>query len=322
MAVAATGAMPLYVTPLSWLVLRVVIGFGCAGLFIATESWLNAKAPPSERGRVFSIYMVGTFAALGLGQVLVGRTEIETAMPFSIIVTLFAMALVSTTHAEQPRFGAEPRLPYDHLPRRAPVAVAGAVLSGLITGAFYALIPAWMLNEGIESNTIGLIMLTAVLGGLAFQVPVGRLADRFDRRVVLAALSGGLAGVAVVLSYLPHTVPVVVPLVAVLGGLMSTLYPVCVALAHDLMPADRVVAVSGQLILLSGFGSVLGPLVGMNLMKRLEVDGVLYLMAAAALLLSGIAASRSLIAAPPRHRERTFEILAPQAAPLAHDPAR
>jgi MFS family permease len=179
-----------------------------------------------------------------------------------------------------------------------------------------------MLNEGIESNTIGLIMLTAVLGGLAFQVPVGRLADRFDRRVVLAALSGGLAGAAVALSYLPHTVPVVVPLVAVLGGLMSTLYPVCVALAHDLMPADRVVAVSGQLILLSGFGSVLGPLVGMNLMKRLEVDGVLYLMAAAALLLSGIAASRSLIAAPPRHRERTFEILAPQAAPLAHDPAR
>jgi hypothetical protein len=88
------------------------------------------------------------------------------------------------------------------------------------------------------------------------------------------------------------------------------------------MPADRVVAVSSQLILLSGFGSVLGPLIGMNLMKRFEVDGVLYLMGAAALLLSVIAAVRSLTASAPPHLERTFDILAPQAAPLAHDSVR
>ena len=37
-----------------------------------------------------------------------------------------------------------------------------------------------------------------------------------------------------------------------LGGFTSTLYPVCVAHAHDRMPADRVVAVSGRLILVSG----------------------------------------------------------------------
>ena len=38
------------------------------------------------------------------------------------------------------------------------------------------------------------------------------------------------------------------------AGFMSTLYPVCVANAHDQMPADQVVAVSGQLILVSGLG--------------------------------------------------------------------
>ena len=50
-----------------WLLLRAIIGFGCAGIFVTTESWLNAKAQPSERGRVFSIYMVGTFLALAVG---------------------------------------------------------------------------------------------------------------------------------------------------------------------------------------------------------------------------------------------------------------
>jgi MFS family permease len=101
---------------------------------------------------------------------------------------------------------------------------------------------------------------------------------------------------------------------------MSTLYPVCVAHAHDRMPADRVVAVSSVLILLSGFGSVVGPLIGMILMKRYDINGLFYLMAAAALLLSAIAAARSMISASPVHLERPFDILAPQAAPLAHDP--
>ena len=67
LVVAATAAMPLLIGPLPWLVLRAVIGFGCAGLFITTESWLNAKAEPSERGPVSSVYIVGTFLALAVG---------------------------------------------------------------------------------------------------------------------------------------------------------------------------------------------------------------------------------------------------------------
>ena len=55
-------------------------------------------------------------------------------------------------------------------------------MSGLISSSFYALVPAWMQDEGIARETIAMSMLVAVLGGLAFQVPIGRLSDRFDRR--------------------------------------------------------------------------------------------------------------------------------------------
>ena len=68
LVVAAAAAMPLWSGPVPWLLLRAVVGFGCGGLFITTESWLNAKAQPAERGRIFSIYMVGTFLALAVGQ--------------------------------------------------------------------------------------------------------------------------------------------------------------------------------------------------------------------------------------------------------------
>jgi MFS family permease len=322
MVVAATAAMPLLIGPLPWLVLRAIVGFGCAGLFVTTESWLSAKAPPSERGRVFSIYMVGTFVALALGQLLIGRVPIETAAPFSMIVMLFAGALVmvSTTRAEPPRATLTEELPYGQLTRAAPVAVAGAALSGLITGAFYALVPAWMQGEGIERTTIGLFMLAAVLGGLAFQVPVGRLSDRFDRRIVLAALGAGFAGAAIVLVLLPRSLPVVLPVAALLGGFMSTLYPICVAHAHDRMPADRVLAVSSRLILVSGIGSVLGPLIGASLMARFDIAGVFYFMAAAALILALLAAGRSITFAAPKRLRRPFEILTPQATSIAHDP--
>jgi len=176
--IAATALMPLLVGALPWLVLRAVVGFGCAGLFITTESWLSAKAQPAERGRVFSVYMVGVFLALAMGQLLVVRANIETAAPFNVIVALFAVALVmvTTTRAEPPARAAAPAmLPYGQLTRAAPVAVIGCVLAGLIRGAFYTLVPAWMQDRGIPRMTIALFMLVTVLGGLAFQVPVGRL---------------------------------------------------------------------------------------------------------------------------------------------------
>jgi hypothetical protein len=79
--------------------------------------------------------------------------------------------------------------------------------------------------------------------------------------------------------------------------------------------------VSGRLILLSGLGSVLGPLVGMSLMERWDIDSVVFMMAAAALLIALVAAGRSLTTSAPKRLERPFELLAPQAASLAHDPA-
>jgi MFS family permease len=322
LVVAATVAMPLLPGPLSWITLRFVIGFGCAGIFTATESWLNAKAQPSERGRVFSTYMFGTFVALALGQLLIGRADIEAVTSFNAIAALFAVALVmvSATRAEPPRDASSTALPFGHLLRAAPLAVVGCAVSGLVTATFYALVPAWMQDEGIERETIAIVMLAVVLGGLVFQVPVGRLSDRFDRRLVLSLLALGFAAAASALVNLPHSSLVILPAAALMGGFMSTLYPVCVANAHDRMPANRVVAVSAWLILVSGLGSVAGPLIGASFMGRFGIDALFYVMAAIAALLAVAAAALGFGVRPPPHYARTFNILAPQAAPLAHDP--
>ena len=46
----------LYTLPVLWFVLRVLIGFSTAGVYMVVESWLNERAANDARGRVFSIW--------------------------------------------------------------------------------------------------------------------------------------------------------------------------------------------------------------------------------------------------------------------------
>jgi MFS family permease len=318
LAVMSTAIMPLAINGPAWFLLRACTGFGCAGLFIATDGWLSAKAVPTERGRVLSIFRVGIFVALAVGQLLISQVDVRRPEAFNISVAIFAMALalVSLTRAEPPQITAATTLPYGQLSRRAPVAAAGAAISGLITGAFYALVPAWMQERGNDRATIGLVMLSAVFGGLVFQIPVGRLSDRLDRRIILAGLCAGLAGTSLALVHLPRTLPAVLPTAFLFGGFLSTLLPVSIAHAHDRMCGERIVALSGRLILLFGLGSIAGPLLGTAFVVSFGIDGVLYLIAAVALLFAFFAAARSLILEAAPRLERAVRIVTPPAAPL------
>lgn len=321
--IIATTLMNLVVDPYAWMVLRAAIGFGCVGLFVATESWLNAKAPPASRGGVFSAYMVGTFIALALGQVLVGGMPLTGTAPFGVIVVLFAVALVivSMTRAEPPPIVREARLDYGEVSRAAPLAVLGAMITGMVSATFYAVVPAWMQASAADQQTIGLVMLLAVLGGLAAQVPVGWLSDRMDRRVLLGLLAAGFALSALALVFLPRSLGYALPAAALLGGFMSTLYPVAVAHAMDRMAGERVVAISGRLILVNGIGAMIGPFTGSWVMAQRDIDGVLYFMAAAAGLLALAAAGKVLLRAPQADTaEVPFMVVAPQAMSVAPDP--
>ncbi|WP_307139149.1 MFS transporter [Pseudoroseomonas cervicalis] len=318
---AATALLSALVDLAAWSLLRAAIGYGCAGLFVTTESWLNAKAPPALRGRVFATYMVGTFLALAVGQLLVAALPVEGALPFSIILALFglAMVIVSTTHAEPPLLRPVAKLPPGALLRAAPLGVLGCCVAGMVGAIFYAVVPAWMLVNGISQGFISLFMLTAVLGGLAFQIPVGQLSDRVDRRLLLAALAAGLAATALLLGVAPRSPAGILPLAALLGGFMSTLYPVSVSHAMDAMPAESMPAISGQTILISGIGSACGPLAASWMMGALDIHGALYLMAAATALLAGSALLLAWRRREPAHEARPFEVVAPQSIRMAPD---
>ena len=169
----------LYFGPILWAVLRALVGFGCAGLFVATESWLNAKATAATRGTVFAIYMVATYATFAGGQFMLNLAAPTEFTLFALAAILFclALALVATTRAEQPLPVVASQLKVGELSAAAPVAVIGCFAGGLITGAFYALVPVYAQSNGRSVLEISSYMAIAITGGLLMQIPIGKLSD-------------------------------------------------------------------------------------------------------------------------------------------------
>jgi MFS family permease len=308
----------LYFNPVLWAVLRALVGFGCAGLFVATESWLSAKATAATRGTVFAIYMVATYATFAGGQFMLNLASPAAFTLFALaaILLCLALAVVATTRAEQPLPVASSHLRVGELSAAAPVAVIGCFAGGLITGSFYALVPVYAQSNGRSVLEISSYMAIAITGGLLMQVPIGKLSDSVDRRLVAGLVAFAFAGLA--LAIVPAlTTPWFPAVWLLLGGFMSVIYPVCVAHANDHMPAERAVSVSGRLILVSGIGSALGPLLGAATMEAFGIRGLFGYMAAVAALFALFALARGLSVRAPLFKRRRPFLLLP--AIFAHD---
>ena len=65
------------------------------------------------------------------------------------------------------------------------MGMAGALTSGLMTGAFYGMSAAFGKSVGFSDAGVASFMAAAILGGAVFQWPVGNYSDRHDRRIVL-----------------------------------------------------------------------------------------------------------------------------------------
>ena len=81
-AFAASGAIVALLTGLwideyVWILLRAFTGFTMAGAFMVIESWLNERATNENRGTVFGLYMMVTYASIMAGQMIVAAGDVE-----------------------------------------------------------------------------------------------------------------------------------------------------------------------------------------------------------------------------------------------------
>ncbi len=258
--------------PVAWLILRIVNGFCIAGMTATIESWLNTRSSNKTRGRVLGFYMLTLYLAIASGQMLVNLADVASADLFMLAASLIGLSLVpvAMTRLGEPNLTDSRVLNVRDLYAASKVGVVGAGVAGLMVGSFYALGVVFARGIGLSVSEAALFMSVVVLGGLVAQLPVGMLADRFDRRIVMA---GTLLAVGITWGTLASFVATGLPFSGLLGvalafgGAMSSVYPLCVAQTFDRLERKYYIAASGRLLMVYSIGATIGPLLAAMLMS-------------------------------------------------------
>ena len=222
--------------------------------------------------------------------IIVGQQMLNFADPsgpvlFGLAAILLSLAIVpvSLTATLAPAPMQAVKLDFRRLWRLSHVGMEGAITSGLVTGAFWALGPVYARGLGLNTSQLTLFMSGVVLGGALFQLPLGRLSDRYDRRLVLYFSSLGGAGVSLLLVFLPATGNLLLLLAVLWGGAVMTMYSICLAHTSDNAEAADFVLVGSGILFLFGCSSALGAPLASLFMLLLGPSG-LFVFSAVCLL--------------------------------------
>lgn len=266
----------LVVHPLAWILIRGAAGFALAGAYMVVESWLNEKVTNENRGMVFSVYMMVSMGGLVAGQYIVPFSDPGLPYLFMIACLFYCLALLPTalSTAQSPRPLTQVSVNISGLFRKSPAAVVGSFLSGLIAGNWNYLVPIYGKLIGLSSAGIATMLACAMLGGVVFQFPLGRISDKVDRRYVMTF--AGIVGVCVSIFMIAVGLQSQWLLYAGMFSFGSVLFPIYslnVAHANDMAGPEEFVRVSSGLLIIYGIGNMTGPQMGGRLMDYMGPSG-------------------------------------------------
>ena len=92
------------------------------------------------------------------------------------------------------------------------------------------------------------------------QYPIGRMSDRFDRRLVIlivASISALAAAIASIVGLSNYWT--LLGLTAIFGGFSMTIYSLCIAHANDYLSPSQMVGTASALITVNRIGAIFGP---------------------------------------------------------------
>lgn len=249
----------------AWWLLRLVTGFCVAGLFVVTETWLNGAVTNATRGTVLAGYMVVVTGGQAVGQLLLNLADPAGFGAFVLTSALVSLAVVPVALSSVVR-APEPSEPAPFTLREliqvAPLAAAGAAVSGFAGAVVVGLGAVYAAESGLSVARTSVLLFTTLAAAVVLQFPIGRASDRVDRRRVIAAVAIVAALLSVVATQLggPDRFVALVPVAALAGGLSFTLYSLANAHLNDYLPAGALVAAGALMVLVNGFGAVVGPI--------------------------------------------------------------
>ena len=276
----ATAALGLESGFLSWSLWRFVAGMGCALIWVVVESALLCSGTLRNRGQLLAAYMIVYYLGTVAGQLLVSKmsTGLLHVLPWvtGFIVAAILPLIFTQVTAKSEDEETSGRM-WSMLRRRsARLGINGCIISGILLGSLYGLMPLYLSHQGMSDANVGYWMALLISAGIVGQWPVGRLADRYGRLLVLRVQVFGV--ILGALAMLSNTA--MAPALFILGCAGFTLYPVAMSWACEKVSHHELVSMNQALLLSYTLGSLAGPALTSLLMQNYS-DRVLFVMIAA-----------------------------------------
>ncbi|HKY94630.1 MAG TPA: MFS transporter [Kiloniellales bacterium] len=274
--------------PWLWGAMRALAGFALTSMYVVVESWVNDRAQNTFRGRLLAVYMILWLISMAAGQLLIDVADPAGSSHFLLIAGFFSACVVPLALATQsaPDYSSPARVPLFALWRIAPLATVAAAMVGLIHGTLVGMASVYAQSADYSTREVALFTAAIYVGGIVLQLPIGRLADRVERRLVLAGITLAAAGAALLALWLSErSFAGLLAATALLGGLCLPFYSLTLAIANDRLSQNQMVGASATIYLLVGIGAIAGPPIAGLVMERVGTGGFfLYLAATQAAL--------------------------------------
>jgi MFS family permease len=176
--------------------------------------------------------------------------------------------------------------------RRAPATMAAALTDGFVLGALFAFFLIYVHRLGFNEQDSIMLLIVMSLGNVVMQYPVGLLADRFDRRLLLVMFALLVAaGTAALPFYLMEPTLRWIVLFA-WGCVMGGIYTCGLALVGQRFKRDELAGANATFIFTYEVGTFSGPIIGGFAMSLWDPNGLLAVTVAAGVLFALLATSR------------------------------
>ena len=270
----------IFVDPISWFLLRLLVGFCFSGVYVASESWLNEAASNENRGKTMSVYMIVQMSGILLAQVLINFADPSSYILFAIISVLvsisFAPILLSVSRV--PIVTTAKRMSLKGLYNTSPLGSITMILIGGVFSLLFGMSAVYGSEKGLSIREISLLVGSIYVAGVLFQYPVGFISDRIDRRKLIIFLSSvGFFGVFAGLIFY-NNFYIVLASFFIAGGVVNPLYSVVIAYTNDYLDHSDMSSAAGGLVFMGGIGGVLLPILTGQLMSNFGPELFLFIV--------------------------------------------
>lgn len=245
----------------AWFPLRFLFGAALAVLFVISEYWINAAAPEARRGLVLGIYASALSIGFALGPLLLTVAGTEGWRPFLTGSALFALAAlpVVLSRDSAPVITDKPSAGIASFLWAAPAGTLAAFVFGATETGAMALLPIYGTAIGLDRVGAVTLISAFVLGNVLFQIPIGLVADRVERRwVLIFCASVGALGMFVI-AVLPLGLTSLMLMLFGWGGIVAGLYTVGLAHLGSRFRGADLAQANAAFVVMYSMGLIIGP---------------------------------------------------------------